>query len=122
MTVPIGPGAVLNELVLPEGTPEVSFDFNPKGTAYSYVAGSTTFMPTNAWHVAVNTSITFTATAVFHAGENAVDYGWEFGDGVQGFGESVAHSYKLVNPVQVVLAVTDSQGRVHRCRRQLYPI
>lgn len=114
---------VITERPTPRAKPEISLDFTPKGAAFAYTAGASTFIPAGAWHIAIDTEITFTATATFfQSDENAISYLWDFGDGFQGYGESVAHSYALVNPIQVVLTVTDNKGGHHRCRRQLYPV
>lgn len=104
--------------------PAVSFTTSPQGAQYSYVAGVTTYNPIGAYYTAVNTTITFTAAVTFYdAARSVVEYYWDFGDGISGWGSPATHVYKtgVVNKhVQAVLRVTDDLGRQYFNRKQMY--
>ena len=103
---------------------QVTFDFTPKGAAFTYTIGGTTYggATHGAYRVAVNTAITFTATTTFYdAGYSAVVYRWDFGDGVEATGNPAVHTFKFANPhTMVTLVVEDNDEKLWTTRRQLY--
>ena len=101
----------------PSPTPEVSFSVAPEGSAFIYVAGTSTYT-TSAKYTAINTEITFTASIT---GTVPVTYEWDFGDGEKAWGNPVVHTYIVENPkCQSVLKVTDALGKSYYTRRQMY--
>lgn len=114
----------LSDLITPSGV-AVSFSFTPAGT-FTYTSPSGLVL--SAPSAAHNTSLTFTATAtIYNQGSDLtgpltiIEYRWDFGDGVYGYGNGATHTYKLQN-VQAVtkLRVTDSKGRQWFTRAQMY--
>ena len=101
----------------PKPTAEVSFSTSPEGSAFIYVAGTSTYT-TSAKYTAINTAITFTASTT---GTTPVEYEWYFGDGEKAWGNPVIHTYIVQNPnCQAVLKVTDALGKSYYTRRQMY--
>lgn len=101
-------------------TPEVTFTTSPQGATYVYTAGLNNYT-TSAKYTPSNTVITFTATTRFPEGVKAVSHEWNFGDGQQGWGTTTTHTYKLSSgQPQASLCVTDSNGKKHYARRQIY--
>jgi hypothetical protein len=113
---------------------QLDFDFDPHGEAVIFTIGVDTFAPPNVYAIQVNTEITFTADAVmpprFDPGgayssrppnAQVLEYYWKFGDGTFGYGNPVAHTYNLINSnTQIVLRVTDDQGRQFFVGKQVY--
>lgn len=98
--------------------PEVSFTTSPQESQFTYTVGSTTYSPAGAYWSMVNGTITFTAT---FAGATVIEYHWDFGDGVEGWGNPVTHIYEIPNQhIQAVLRVTDTLGRRFYTRKQMY--
>lgn len=54
---------------------------------------------------------TFNPQTIPPPGVEVIDYQWDFGDGVIGFGPFVEHEYKFVQPgIEVKLTVVDTRG------------
>lgn len=61
----------------------------------------------------VNTELTFAADVVMPVGVEVIEYRWDFGDGVGGYGETVAHTYRVPShQTRCVLTVLDSTARL----------
>lgn len=112
----------------PVSTPssvEVSFAWTPSGT-YTYAAPNGIII--TAPNAEAGVPLTFTAaTTIDNQGVDIsgpltiIEYRWDFGDGVIGYGTPVTHVYQMANfGAQTVLRVTDSQGRRWYCRAQMY--
>lgn len=97
---------------------DVSFTTSPLGATLTYAAGSSTYV-TNANYTSAATAITFTPK-VFISDADPIEYEWDFGDGIKGWGTSPTHQYKNEMQCQAVLCVTDSLGRKHYARRAMY--
>lgn len=124
----------INFIPQPIPTSEISFTWTPQAGPVSYFVGSTLYAPAGAYYTPIQTPITFTATvravlaSLVAEGLGSLSrsqfyftYHWDFGDGEEGFGQTVTHTYKMPNPsAQVVLRVIDSQGRSTYTRQQLY--
>ncbi|RCV65892.1 bacillopeptidase F [Methanophagales archaeon] len=65
--------------------------------------------------------MTFDATASWTFDPNAaiITYGWDFGDGTNGTGMSVNHTYALPGEYMMCLEVTDEE---QRCNARYMPI
>lgn len=62
-----------------------------------------------AYTTPINTPLTFVASATFAPGVTALEYRWDFGDGIIGYGPTVTHTYKVAaSDTAVTLIVTDS--------------
>ena len=60
----------------------------------------------------VNTSILFDASKSLDPdGDNIVSYAWDFGDGTNGNGVTIEHSYNLSGNYAVKLTISDDQGK-----------
>lgn len=107
--------------------PTVGFTWSPRTPAPSITIDGTTYPYTTqndavprasdsryiTWMTTSNTPITFTANVVVPEGLSVILYHWYFGDGEQGYGPEVTHTYKVVNPqLQVTLEVTDSRSQI----------
>lgn len=106
------PISVLNKLVPTPGQLETDFTWTPTSGTFSYTVSGNTYV-TTCPTTAKNTAITFTAKAVAPTIDVIpVEYYWDFGDGYEGFGPSVQHTFKVGNQGCVVkLRVTDNYGR-----------
>lgn len=100
---------------------EVAIDFTPKGAAYSYVAGVTTYHPFNTYWAGIGHTLTFTHTATFSDPEAFVtEVYWDFGDRTYAYGTTVQHSYLAANPhTQVTLRIKDNCGKYFYARKHL---
>ncbi len=58
-------------------------------------------------------TIAFDATASTDPDGSIVDYAWSFGDGAEGNGALVEHTYTATGSYQVVLTVTDNAGAIN---------
>ena len=58
----------------------------------------------------VNQRVTFNASLSYDLDGNITNYEWEFGDGTNGTGEIITHSYSLAGVYMVNLTVTDDDG------------
>lgn len=60
-------------------------------------------------------TVNFNATASFDPDvvDNIVSYEWEFGDGQEGTGEIISHTYEFTGQMQAILTVTDQCGANH---------
>lgn len=75
-----------------------------------YNAGTT--YRTDIKTVAINTNLTFTADLKLPPGVVPVEYYWRFGDGTDGYGSVVTHTYRAAVPsTRVSLCITDNYGR-----------
>jgi hypothetical protein len=117
--------AAINGVLLTPSLIELSFAWTPEHT-YTYTAPNGQVI--TAPSAAVNTMLTFTATTrISNQGNDItgnltiIEYRWDFGDGVVGYGNPVGHTYKITNfQAQAALRVTDSKGRQWFTRAQLY--
>lgn len=99
---------------------ELSFSWTP---ATTYVFNSVNYPA-----AAHNTLLTFTATTTIDSQGNdfggpltIVEYRWDFGDGVFGYGNGATHTYNQPYfNARTALRVTDSKGRFWYCRAQMY--
>lgn len=117
---------------VPATTPssvEVSFAWTPSGT-YTFTAPNGIVL--TAPNASAGVPLIFTATTTIdNQGVDIsgpltiIEYRWDFGDGLIGYGNPVTHTYQLANfNAQTVLRVTDSQGRrwYDRAQMYLYPL
>lgn len=104
---------------------EVAFTWTPAGS-YTYTApNGVVITAPSATH---GTALTFTATAAidnqgydFTGPLTIVEYRWDFGDGVYGYGADAVHTYAMANfQTQTALRLTDSLGRYWYSRAQMY--
>lgn len=106
--------------------PIVTFTWSPTGSALTYQAGGNTYPYTHqadlttrasdanygAFVTPINTSITFTATAIVPPGIFVSEYKWDLGDGTIGYGPSIAHTYiAAVSQMAATVTITDSLRR-----------
>lgn len=105
----------------PSSTPVISIEFSPHGEKYSYVVGETTIEWHNTFYGSMNEPITFTATVTMPSGRTASSFHWEFGDGNEGSGNPVSHTYSqaTVN-LNVACVVTDNFGVEWTARKTMY--
>jgi len=61
----------------------------------------------NHLSVDVNTSITFDASGTFDVEGDEISFNWDFGDGTEGSGVTINHTYVEIGTYQVVLTVSD---------------
>jgi hypothetical protein len=113
----------INIVSQPNPSVEVSFTTAPQGATFTFTAGTTVYTTTSKY-TAPNTAITFTPSVILPLAPtnlHVVEYYWDFGDGVTGYGSPVTHTYTLsgTSP-QAVLRVTDNYGREWFCRKQMY--
>lgn len=115
---------ILSDIITPSYV-ELSFTWTPAGTfTYTAPAGLVLSAP-SASH---NTLLTFTAATTIDSQGNdltgpltIIEYRWDFGDGVYGYGNGATHTYTLQNiQAATKLRVTDSQGRYWFTRQQMY--
>lgn len=100
----------------------LTFAFTPTLPNFSWTIAGTVYT-SNQPKAAVNTALTFTATAVapWGSGRRFVKYEWDFGDGVKGYGSSVTHTYSMPNPLtRARCCVTDNFGVKICVGQQLY--
>jgi|GEM_PF-1261920 len=71
---------------------------------------SFTYTPPNP---TVNQSITFNASTSYDPDGTIVKYEWSFGDGTNGIGKIVTHSYSSAGDYTVNLTVTDNDGETN---------
>lgn len=104
---------------------EVSFSWSPQQTTQiNYSNGA---MVTAA-SAKTNTTLTFTASTrtmdngdIIPTSLTLVEYRWDFGDGVVGFGATTTHRYIIPNyNCQCLLTITDSRGNLWKAVRPMY--
>ena len=66
-----------------------------------------TYSPENP---VVNQTVTFNASSSYDPDGNITNYEWDFGDGTNGTGEMVNHSYSSTGNYTVILTITDDAG------------
>jgi hypothetical protein len=104
--------------------PEVNFDWSPKLIAYTLQVGGNIYpwrvnepvqgslAQDNIYRTAALQEITFVSGIRVPTGGFIVEYEWDFGDGVKGYGDTVTHSYTAASPsTRTRLCVTDNLGR-----------
>jgi hypothetical protein len=110
----------------PNATTPLSWNTGDDTIGYgpSDLTGDRAFGIDNAvYSVDRNSLVTFFAVTNFKStGSFPVAWEWSFGDGAEGYGESVTHAYSTVSTegVQAVVTVTDNRGRKWRARKQMY--
>jgi PKD repeat protein len=98
----------------------ITFDFDPHGNAHSYVIGGDVIV-SGYYYAEVGEETEFTATVALPYGRLAIEYAWDFGDGVKGYGNPVVHTFKtLTSHSRVSLTVTDDLGHRYRVAKQMY--
>ena len=70
--------------------------------------------------IEVGGTINFTAIQSTDEDGVIVSYEWDFGDGTEGTGRSVSHTYTTVDTFTVVLLVTDDDGATARTQKVIY--
>lgn len=105
----------INSPTLNVPTAEINFSWSPVDAPFTFTIGSTTYAPGD-FQTPTGSPITFLASVVFPTMTEdplvAVEYRWDFGDGVVGYGSSAVHTFKFANPhLRVALRVTDNKGR-----------
>lgn len=63
--------------------------------------------------------VTFDASSSFDPDGEVVKYSWEFGDGAKGNGIKVKHAYASPGEYDVILDITDSQGKTEKLTRMV---
>jgi hypothetical protein len=104
--------------------PRVTFDWSPKANAFSITLGGDTLpwsvnTPSvgapdqpDVLYTHLGEELTFTANVEVDEGDFILEYQWDFGDGVIGYGPSVVHTYRANSPqIRVHLTVTDNHHR-----------
>lgn len=112
--------------------PRVTFDWSPKGAAWVINIGGNTYPYTvdepllgapaqpEVNFTNNNQELTFTASVETDPGDFILEYYWDFGDGTDGYGPEVTHTYRSYSPtVRVSLQVTDNHRRKVNAGRQL---
>ena len=66
-------------------------------------------------------TVTFSAGDSYDLDGDALTYGWDLGDGTQGSGATVTHTYSSADPVQVTLTVADQFGSTDTASATVYP-
>lgn len=100
---------------------DIVIDFTPKGQAYSYVAGVTTYTPANTYWAGQGHLLTFTYTADF-ADDDAyvIQARWDMGDKTINWGSPIRHTYKAAVPhTQVSVQLRDNFGNVYSARKHV---
>lgn len=104
----------------------LDFDWTPKSIALAFSIGGNSYPPLHqvdavtrasdsryaSFTTGTNTLLTFTTTSVLPPGLAIIEYRWDFGDGVIGYGSSVVHMYIAANSnAQVGLNVLMNNGK-----------
>lgn len=111
----------------------VTFDWTPKSSAFSLIQSGNTYpwgvnLPTagapdqpDVNYTATNQELTFTATVIGLTVNDAIRrYLWDFGDGTEGTGPVVTHTYKISVPgTRVHLVAVDNRGFRHIAGQQI---
>ena len=112
-------------------TGQVTFNWSPVTTPFSYVVGTQTIIPallsdgvtlsTDSQYYNTPTDNLITFTAAINLPHSAAEYQWDFGDGNIGWGEVATHTYKVANPYgHVTLKVTDALGNEYFASKRIY--
>lgn len=73
-----------------------------------------------AYQTPTNTPITFAANAKSDPLAPVIEYRWDFGDGVTGYGASITRSFSVANVAQTItVRVLDARGRVASSQRPM---
>ena len=64
-------------------------------------------------------TVNFDASASFDVAGTIVHYDWDFGDGTNGSGKTVSHSYAVAGSFITTLTVTDGAGRADTIQRTI---
>jgi hypothetical protein len=110
-----------------------NFGWTPSTALPSFVEDGVSYPPSGAQYQSVETptgnAITFYATdsaslglpkLTVPPGVTIIQYRWDFGDGVIGYGQTVSHIYQFVIPgLQVNLSVTTNSGQLIARSQQL---
>lgn len=107
----------INTPIAREISKEIDISFSPEGGTVGFTIGGEIFT-TDHKYTAIDTPITFTATG--STSEFAL-VEWDFGDGTQGFGNPVVHTYLIDNPhLQVRVRATTMDGEIVTTSRRIY--
>ena len=68
----------------------------------------------------IGQSVSFTAVTSIDEDGVIVGYAWDFGDGTDGSGRSVSHTYTAVGAYTVILIVTDDDGESAQAQKTIY--
>lgn len=94
--------------------------------SFTWSPSTTTTLPSGVVvnRAAHGVSLTFTASLVTEDASGrltVIEYRWDFGDGVFGYGNGATHTYKLANfSAATILRVTDSRNHQWFTRQQMY--
>lgn len=100
----------------------VDFSWTPVGQPVTYLIDGQTYSndsvdPATLIHppvylTPVGEDLTFTATVDAPEGIDVVEYHWRFGDGTEGYGATIDHTYHVPSPqTRCVLTVLDTLNR-----------
>lgn len=112
--------------------PQVGFDWTPKAGPFTLTFGGNIYpwgenqpqagAPDQAdiFYTHTGVELTFTATVTPAPGDFIIAYHWDFGDGTEGFGPVVQHTYRVPSPqTRTSLCVTDNHRRTTCVGRQM---
>ncbi|MDI6905753.1 MAG: PKD domain-containing protein [Candidatus Bathyarchaeia archaeon] len=105
---------LINWTVLSQGEGGVTVRIDADGD--SYFEKNTTIQPPIANYTyspdkpIVNQTITFNASNSVDKDGNITSYEWIFGEGSNGTGKTIAHTYSLAGDYNVILTITDDDG------------
>lgn len=117
------PGRLVRETVnsrpIKKPLARVTFDITPHNGVVTLATSSGTYSwndvaPTMYWHQ-IGVVLTFTASLHSDTALGFVidEWYWDFGDGTNATGQTVTHTYSVLNPNTIVhLRATDSEGRL----------
>lgn len=105
--------------------PSVHFTISPAGSPITWTVNGNTYPKPGQpqrYKYFTDQELTFTALPYEPPGVRIVKYHWDFGDRIEGFGQTVKHRYRAVNPSnRVSLCITDNYGRRY-CTGQTFPL
>lgn len=122
--------ATIKSPVVPVARPEVNLSWTPLGSAVTYLVDGdvysndsvdpATLLHPPVFETPVGQELTFVADVAAPIGVSIVEYHWDFGDGTQGYGTPIAHTYRVASPqTRCVLTVLDTLNRLTSGARQI---